>query len=155
MNRIVIIEGILLLVIGLLSMAEGLRLSIYKDPHVLYDLLGPGLYVILLGIGLLTTGVVYFIVNYRRFLIIEKVAVSKEMRIRMFSTVIVLVIYLFLISIVGYLVATIVFFSLEFRVIGIKSWPLIFILSMVLSAVYYFVFIQYCSMIFPRGIFFN
>jgi hypothetical protein len=151
----VLIEAILFLVLGLAGMAEGLRLVIYKDPYTLYDPVGPGLYVIAIGTGLMALGVVHLIANYRKLPAGEKVPVDRKMRIRMLSTVAACVIYIFLISIVGYLLATIIFFFLEFRVEGIKSWPLVVVLSLVLSAFYYFIFVQYCSVVFPRGIFFR
>jgi hypothetical protein len=152
MKRTVLIEGILLLVIGLVSAGEGMHLIVDKDPNIIYDMIGPGYYVLLLSIALMATGVVHLIVNYRKRLIMEKVEVTGEMRRRMISIVAVMAIYTFLIGITGYLVATIVFFLLEFRVIGIKSWRLNVILTIVLTAVYYIVFIRYCDMVFPRGI---
>lgn len=152
MKRTVLIEGILLLVIGLVSAGEGMHLIVDKDPNIIYDMIGPGYYVLLLSIALMATGVVHLIVNYRKRLIMEKVEVTGEMRRRMISIVAVMAIYTFLIGITGYLVATIVFFLLEFRVIGIKSWRLNVILTILLTAVYYIVFIRYCDMVFPRGI---
>lgn len=152
MKRTVLIEGILLLVIGLVSAGEGMHLIVDKDPNIIYDMIGPGYYVLLLSIALMATGVVHLIVNYRKRLIMEKVEVTGEMRRRMISIVAVMAIYTFLIGITGYLVATIVFFLLEFRVIGIKSWRLNVTLTILLTAVYYIVFIRYCDMVFPRGI---
>jgi len=153
--RTVLIEGILLLVLSLVGMAEGLRLVIHKDPYTLYDPLGPGLYIIAISIGLMALGVVHLIVNYRKPSIMEKVPVDREMKIRLMSTVAACAIYIFLISIVGYLLATILFFFLELRVQGIRSWPLVVALSLVLSALYYFIFVQCSSMVFPRGMIFR
>jgi hypothetical protein len=155
MKRTVLIEGTLFLVLGLAGMAEGLRLVIHKDPHTLYDPLGPGLYIIVIGIGLMTLGVVHLLVNYGKLSTMERVPVDKKMKIRVMSTVAACAIYIFLISIVGYLLATILFFFLEFRIERIKSWPLVVVLSLVLSGFYYLVFVQYCNMVFPRGIIFR
>jgi putative tricarboxylic transport membrane protein len=155
MMRTVLIEGILLLILSLTGMAEGFRLVIYKDPYTLYDPLGPGLYIITIGIGLMALGVVHLIVNYRKPSIMEKVPVDRKMKIRMMSTVTACAIYILLINIIGYLLATIIFFFLELRVEGIKSWPLVVVLSLVLSVLYYLVFVQCCSMVFPRGIVFR
>jgi small-conductance mechanosensitive channel len=155
MRLTTLIEGVLLLVLGLVAMAGGLRLVIYKDPRVLYDPLGPGLYITAISVGLMTIGVVYLVRSYRKPPTMNDVPVDKKMRIRMMSTVAACIIYIFLIRIVGYLLATIIFFFLEFRIEGIKSWPLVVVLSLVLSAFYYFIFVQCCSMVFPRGIFFR
>jgi hypothetical protein len=155
MRLTILIEGVLLLVVGLMAMAEGLRLVIYKDPRVLYDPLGPGLYAVAISIGLMTLGVVHLLAHYGKPPAMEMVPVDKKMKIRLMSTVAACILYIFLISIVGYLLATILFFFLEFRIERIKSWPLVIVLSLVLSGFYYLVFVQYCNMVFPRGIVFR
>jgi len=155
MKITVLIEGILLLMVGLTGIAEGLRLVIYKDPYTLFDPLGPGFYAIAISIGLMALGMIHLLVNYRKPSEMEMVPVDKKMKIRLMSTVAAYVIYIVLISIVGYLLATIIFFFLEFRVERIKSWPLVAVLSLVLSGLYYLVFVHYCNMVFPRGIFFR
>jgi hypothetical protein len=155
MKTAFLVEGALLFVFGLVGVAEGLRLTIHKDPYTLYDPLGPGLYLTAFSIGLMTIGFVHLIVHYRKPPAMEKKSVDKKMRIRMMSTIGACAIYILLISIAGYLLATISFFFMEFRVEGIKSWPWVIVLSLVLSGLYYFVFVQYCSLVFPRGIFFR
>jgi hypothetical protein len=136
-------------------MAEGLRLIIYKDPYILYDPLGPGLYIIAISIGLLAIAVVHLFGHSKKLPTMERVPVDRKFRIRMISTVAVCALYIFLITIIGYLLATILFFFLVFRIEGIKSWPFTVVLSLVLSVLYYLVFVQYCSMVFPKGFFFN
>ena len=135
-------------------MAEGYRLVIYKDPHIFYDPLGPGLYVMAVSIGLMVIGVLHLVYNYRKLSAVEEVPVDRKMRIRMISSILTCAIYIFLMSIVGYLLATLVYFLMEFRVEGVKSWRLVVVLSLVLSAAYYVIFVQLCEMMFPRGIFF-
>jgi putative tricarboxylic transport membrane protein len=156
MARTVLIEGLLLLVIGLVSMVEGLRLIIYKNPEILYDVLGPGFYVLGISILLMVTGIVYLFINYRKVPSMGKaLETNKKMRIRMMNMIVVFAIYIFLIDIIGYLVATIIFFLLEFRLVGFKSWVHNVILTLIVTIVYYIVFIHYCSLTFPRGIFFR
>ena len=155
MKRTVLIEGLLLLTVSLIGMTEGLRLVIFKDPYTLYDPLGPGLYAIVMSIGLMVLGIVHLLVNYRKPPAMEMVPVDKKMKIRLMSTVAACVIYVVLISMVGYLLATIIFFFLEFRIERIKSWPSVVALSLVLSGLYYLVFVHFCHMVFPRGIFFR
>lgn len=155
MDITVLIEGALIVVVSLVGMAEGLRLIIYKDPYVLYDPLGPGLYIIAISIGLLAIGVVHLFGYSKKLPTMERVPVDRKFRIRMISTVAVCALYIFLITIIGYLLATILFFFLVFRIEGIKSWPLTVVLSLVLSVLYDLVFVQYCRMVFPRGFFFN
>jgi len=143
------------LVLGLVGVAEGYRLVTYRDPHVHYDPLGPGFYVMAVSIGLMAIGVLHLVYNYRKLSVREEeVPVDRKMRIRMISSILTCAIYIFLMSIIGYLLATLVYFLMEFRVEGVKSWRLVVVLSLVLSAAYYVIFVQLCEMMFPRGIFF-
>ncbi len=73
------------------------------------------------------------------------------MRIKMMSMVAILGIYIFTLDMVGYLAASFLFFLLEFRVVGIKSWRINAILSLGLSAIYYIVFVVLCDVMFPSG----
>jgi len=150
-----LIEGVLLVVLGLVALEGGLRLIIYKDAHVLYDPMGPGPYITAVGVGLMTIGVVYLVRNYRKPSTMDGVPVDSKTRIRIMSTIAACALYIFLIRIIGYLLATIIFFFLEFRIEGNKSWPLVVVLSLILSAFYYLIFVQWCSLVFPRGIFFG
>ena len=154
MSRTLLIEGILLFFISIMGMAEGLRLIRNPDPIAATDAIGPGYYVLFVSIALMAAGLTHLIVNYRKYLCTETIAVDKEMRIRMIGVITILAIYILLIYMVGYLVASIVFFLLEFRIVGIKSWIFNVILTLSLTAVFYIVFVYYCSMVFPKGIFF-
>jgi hypothetical protein len=155
MRIAILTERALPVVVSLVGLTEGLRLVIYKDPYILYDPLGPGFYIIAISIGLMAIGIAHLLGRSKGFLQVEGMPVDKRMRIKMMSTVAACVLYIFLIRIIGYPLATALFFFLEFRVQGIKSWPFIVFLSLILSVLYYFVFVHYCHMVFPRGIFFK
>ena len=142
------------MVFGLVVVVEGLRLIIDKDPYLVYDLLGPGLYVLPLGIGLMAVGIAHLIINYKKLHPKQKVIVSRENRIQLFSSIITLVIYIFLIGYVGYLVGTLIFFFLGLRVAGVRSWRTSFALTFIFTGAYYVVFVKFCEMVFPKGILF-
>jgi drug/metabolite transporter (DMT)-like permease len=154
MKKSVFIEGIFLLAFSLFGIAEGLRLVFERDPTVVYDMLGPGYYIVFLSVGLMAVGIAHLATNYRKAHEIQKDTMDKEMRTRLIGTVLAMVIYILFINYLGYIVASIVFFLTEFRIVGIKSWRINCILTICLTAVYYVVFVHYCDMIFPRGILF-
>ena len=152
-SKQLLIEGILILFVSLISVVEGVKLVFYKDPSIFYDPVGPGLYILLLAIFLVGASAAHFIISYKKPPDIKKdVLVSREMRIRLISTVVNCAIYIFLISKFGYLVASLIFFLFQFRIQGIKSWRFNLILTFVITITYYFVFVKYCSLIFPRGL---
>ena len=154
------IEGITLLATGFISVGEGLRLVQKIDPDAITDVLGPGYYIFFLGLILMITGVTYFSVNYKKIFYKEKESLDRRTKEKtaistVFYMVLVLIIYLISIHIAGYLVPTLIFFFLEFRVAGVKSWKRNILLTLVVTAVFYLIFIQYCRMVFPHGLFFR
>jgi hypothetical protein len=148
------IEGILIIGVGLVAVAEGLRLIIYKDPYILYDPLGPGVYVLVLSLGLMATGIVHLISHGRSNPRLKGPGATREASVQVFSSVGVLVLYILLVHFVGYLPATLVFFFLELRIAGVRSWRSIVFFTLLLSGLYYFVFVRLCLMVFPKGILF-
>ena len=154
MNRITLIEVILLWALSLLGLVEGIRLIIYKDPMVVYDVLGPGFFVVLVSIGLMITGIFHITLNFRSPQV-KKGAIERPLRNRMIQTALACAFYILLLDLVGYVPATIVFFLLEFRISGVKYWPVNFLLSSSLTTAFYLIFVRYFDMVFPRGIFFN
>jgi hypothetical protein len=153
MRTSVLIEGSLVLAVGLVGSIEGLRLVMNKDPHLLYDMLGPGYFVLVFSLALMAMGVIYIAVHCTNSPRREIVVISREMRLKMINIAIVCAFYVFLISIVGYPLATFAFFLLQFRVVGIKSLKSNILLSFIVSGAYYIIFVQCFGMFFPRGIF--
>ncbi len=154
MSRRTWIEGLSFIAIGLISSADSLRLIFHKDPQVIYDVLGPGGYLLLQSIGLILLGAFYIYHHSTKERSKPKEKTNRAMRIRLLGSIGVFGIYLILIHSLGYVIASFVFFILEFRVVGIKSWPSNILLSIVLTGAYYFIFVKYCNMAFPRGLLF-
>ncbi len=154
MTRRVWVEGLSLVALSLVSLVDSLRLIFYTDPTILYDPLGPGYYLLFVSIGLSATGVIYIYHHLRKGQSISKKETSKEMRIRLIASFVVCAIYLVLVDVIGYAIATFIFLMLMFRIVGIRSWPYNVALSAFLSAALYFVFVKYCDVVFPQGILF-
>lgn len=153
MNRRVLVEGILLLIFSFVCIVEGLHLVIYKDPYTLFDPIGPGFYILIISILLMAVSFVHLFVNYKKNIDMEKVAISREMRKRMINMIAVFAIYILLISFIGYFLASIIFFLLIFRVVGIKSWSITILLTLLITVCFYTLFVYFCRLVFPRGIF--
>jgi hypothetical protein len=152
-----LIEGILLLVISIICLTESLRLISGLDPKRISDVLGPGYYIFSLGIFLMITGMIHLFMHYRVALRTKKWSFTqklgiREMNMKVVHMILVFVIYILLIHTVGYFVSTLLFFFLEFRLAGVRSWKSNMILTSIVTVVFYFVFIHYCQIVFPRGI---
>jgi hypothetical protein len=154
MGKTVTIEGILLIILGAVGVAEAVRLIIQKASLTVQDILGPGPYVLVVSIPLIVIGIVHLI-SHRLTPSIEKVTVNKEMQRRMMIMIGACAFYTFLMSYIGYLLATLFFFFIQFKAVGIKSWRTNILLTLSLTTAYYIVFVKYCNMVFPRGILSN
>ena len=154
MKKIVFIEASILLAIGIVTMGEALRLIVYKDPQALYDELGPGTYLLVISIALMVTGGIHLIYNYRKSKRMRIITLDKKLRNQMIGTILTFALYTFLVDVLGYLFATVIFFLLEFRIVGVKSWVVDIGLSLLLTATYYAVFVKLCGLVFPRGLLF-
>jgi Tripartite tricarboxylate transporter TctB family len=154
MNAKVLIEGIIFLGLSSLSVVEGLRMIYQQDSLKVLEMFGPDTYILSLGIILFVLGLIHMAVHYREAgpaKVLKTDIETRRKAVRLIATVLV---YVGLIHAIGYALATPIFFSAAFWIVGVKSWPLNLILSLILSAAFYIIFVVYCNMIFPRGIFF-
>ncbi len=153
MKATALIEGILLLVISVIGLAEAIRLVTDVDPLTVYDVLGPGYYILFLSLALMVTGALHIAVNYGKGSPAVKAEVDIGLRKRMIFMILGLVIYTAVLDFLGYPLSTFFFFLFEFRTVGIKSWRTNILLTIALTTIYYIVFVKYGNMVFPKGIF--
>lgn len=159
MNRItVLIEGMLVLAMGLLSLVDGIRLNKLRGEAILhYGVLGPGNYNFGIGLMLIIVGLSYLIISYpRRKLDGEKLLEKRELGKR---TVVImgfiLGVYYFVMNIIGFLLATTIFLLLIHRTLGFRSWLINIGLSIAISVCFYIVFVRWLAMPLPRGLLFK
>jgi hypothetical protein len=154
MNRKISIEAAVLEVIGGAGIYEGLRLNLLPDTQSIQGAIRPGSYILIVSVFLVVTGIAYFLKHFKQKEDVKKV-LGKAVKGRGFGMLLILGIYILLIDVAGYLFASVVFFLLEFRMVGIRSLPKNVGLTAVLVGVYYVVFVHFCSMSFPGGILFR
>jgi hypothetical protein len=138
-----------------LSMVEGMRLIMEKDTVRTPEAFGPGHYILFIGIVLVIVALMHIFLHGREARPISSGKTNIERRRKVFCLIAALALYLVLIKVVSYPVATPIFFFLAFWIVGIKSWRFNIVLTLVLSGAYYLVFVRYCNMIFPRVKFFG
>ena len=155
LNKKVLGEVLFISVMGIITVVEAFRLIFIKDPAAIYDRIGPGPYLLVVSMMFIGGGIVHLVTNWRKSLGDQKAVVDRALRRKLISTIVNCAIYLLLISMVGYLISTLIFFFLQFRIEGIKSWLRNLSLTFAISATYYLVFVRYCSLIFPRGVLFE
>ena len=154
LNRQVMIEGLVVFGLGILSIIEGIRLTVMERIQM-YDVLGPGNYNIGVGILLIIVSLVY-LASFRQERKDKKETdeadiQKNQFRKKMIAMFAILAVYITLIYFVGYLLATLVFFFLINRVVGFRSWLLNGGMSIGISVVFYLVFVHELDMMFPKG----
>lgn len=149
MKRATIIEGALFALVGIVGVLEGLRLT--RQTSDLYQMMGPGKYVLALSCALMVTGAVHLFVDLRRNVAVLTLPAGPTERKRMLGIIVLLCANVFLIQLLGYLPALVIFFLVAFRILDVRSWRTNIVLSVSLAAAYYVVFVRICDVIFPRG----
>jgi hypothetical protein len=152
-----LIEGIIFLVMGLIGVMEGLRVIRRIDPDSIKDVLGPGYYVIILGIILVAVGLIHIVNNWRhqgfpkaRSGDASSPWISNFTPLCMIAVFAVYAVFIYLF---GFLFASLVFFFLEFRIAGVRPLRKNFALAVGVTAVFYVIFVHYCDLVFPVGLF--
>ena len=158
--KTLLIEVLVLVIVGVLSIIEGIRLCFARKIQM-YDVLGPGLYNVGMGSILIIMGLVYFLSQRGKYLSAQKKSAEKdrgedrEYKRMMISMIVVMIAYIFLMDLIGYLLASLVFFFLINRVAGFRSWLTNLGVTVLMTVSFYLIFVTWLGMIFPRGLLFD
>jgi hypothetical protein len=145
----------MLFVLGVGGLLGGFTSYITRDARTQSSVMAPGTYILVLGVALILTALVYVSLSLRK----ASQTASAKLRTTHSSWISPIVIkvigtfaaYAYLIQWSGYVVPTILFLLVEFRLLGVKSWKTSVVLTAVVAALFYVVFIVYCEMVFPHG----
>lgn len=157
MKRILVVECMTLVAVGALGLVGGVGAYLRSDARTQSSLLQPGVYVIALSVVLIVTALVYGglgLARYRAASAPQPQPVADDRGgLTVWLVYAAIVLYGVLIPILGYLVATLLFLAAEFRLLGVRSWTRTALLTIIVTAVFYGLFVHYAEMVFPRGIF--
>ncbi len=145
--------------IGVLGLIGGVTSYLGRDARTQSSLMGPGTYVLILSAALILTALVYAYLSLRKAPRTPGVAPG-EPREPWASRIVLSVfgafaVYATLIQLLGYVLPTIVFLLVEFRLLGVRSWKGNIALTAVVATLFYIVFIKYGEMAFPHGALFE
>jgi hypothetical protein len=159
MKRTTVIEGCTLFVISIFGFLGGLALYINRDARTQSSVMAPGTYVLVLSVVLMVTALVYVSLSFRKA---SRTAGAelRETRAPWVSPIVIKVasvfaVYAYLIQLLGYALPTLLFLFVEFKLLGVTSWKHNILLTAVVAALFYIVFIKYCEMTFPHGTLFE
>lgn len=154
-RRTVLVEGTILIGIGAVSLVEAIRLILQRDAITIHEMIGPDIYVLLLGIGLLATGLLYIWTNYKKLPPGKNTSWSwAQIDAKLAGTFLLTSAYVYSIGTLGYFVSSLLFLIAAFKCSGVASWRVTLLLSAAIASGYYILFVEYCEVIFPKGILF-
>ena len=130
-------EGLILTVIGIVGVIEGFRLN--RVSAAADEAYGPGWYLILLSIVLITCGFYYFISTFKR--LNKKTGAELSLYGPASFSIVAMIFYCFLLPYIGYFISTAAFLFLATRLFGEKSWVRSILIAGISGAVFWFVFI--------------
>jgi len=154
MHRIplIVLETIVLLVISITGIVHAVYLIRNPDPYGTYDKVGPGGFLLLIS-SLLTIASILNIIRYRKDLRGEKQGSHIKGNItKMFRLSILIVMFIFLIDITGFILASAVLVFFMTRLLGIRSWFKTTMVSIAISVSIYLIFVFLLNMDLPGGL---
>ncbi|HVY20295.1 MAG TPA: tripartite tricarboxylate transporter TctB family protein [Bauldia sp.] len=153
MNRTTWVDGTIFFLLGALCVWEGHRLAVTADPRTMQQALPPGAYIFGLGVLLILIAAVH-VYSYRHE-VARIVPLTPELRFLIATIAVLMAGYALALYLVGYVLASILFFAAAFVIFGVKSWLTTTILTVVFVAVCYLVFVKLCGVDFPAGVLLN
>lgn len=147
-------EGLLFIVLGFWSITEGVRLFTKVRRTGFFDVLGPDFYNLGVGVGLVITGTIYILFKNKiepKKPIVEREGWETQDIVKLLGVVGSMILYVILITTIGYLLATAIFFLFINKIFGSKSWLINILLSTAMAVVYKIVFADFFRIHFPRG----
>jgi hypothetical protein len=152
-NRRALIDAGVFAAIGMGCLIEGYRLHVTAALHGLRQELAPGFYILLLGTLLLVTGAIYVVANLRGAA--EETQAPANTGGRALVGILgALVGYALLIGVLGYYLASALFFMAVLALFGVRQWWINPPLALALAGAFHLIFVVYLDIVFPRGLLF-
>lgn len=154
MLRRTMIEGGALVALGALGLVGALGSYLNMDPRMASSTLKPGMFISALSVGLILTGLAHGYGGIRAAHANRRVDFHEEGRgiegivYVVFAAV---ALYAVAIPLIGYVPTTFAFLLVQFRVLGVRSWPVNLLSTLVVTACFYLVFIHYGGLAMPSG----
>jgi hypothetical protein len=148
-----LLESLVLLAAGALSIWDGWRLSRDERPQALFDVVGPDRYLIGLGVVLAILGLLHMTTALAR--VDNAGAPDEGTNTRTaFALAGLTILYAAAIAVLGYALATAVFLVAAFKAMAMRSLGRAVLASLAATAVFVVIFVFVADMPLPRGLLF-
>jgi putative tricarboxylic transport membrane protein len=149
-------ESLVVILLAALGIADAWRLSnLVRAGGTFHDVIGPDRYLGVISAGLFICGVWNLIAGLKS----RKLSRGKrgEREGSQFNQVVLvaflLFVYTFAIPMLGYLLATSIFFPVIYFIFGVRPWPKSIIVGLITAGLFYAIFAHFAEMPLPKGLF--
>jgi len=150
----ILLEPFAFFVLGLISAVDGIRIIMNSDSQSVYQALGPGGYIIIVGLALMGCSLLYifFLLNRNAPAVVGGSTVNREQKMLMLKLILAMAVYIISIDLIGFSWATFGFFIIIFKILRV-SWQKTVLMSIIFTIPLRFIFWDWLSMSFPKGLF--
>ena len=156
-----LVESILVIALAGLGLTDAWRLSeSVRAGGAFHDVVGPDRYLIVLSLGLVVCGVCNLIGSLKAIRCHDHKPpgepAKKEGKLNLVVLVaVMLILYTAAFPLLGYLLATAIFFPVIYFIFGLRPWTKSVIVGILTAALFYVIFAYFSDMPLPKGLFEN
>ncbi len=150
----ILLEAMAVIILAGLGLADAWRLAhAVRAGDGFPDVIGPDRYLAAVAGGLLVCGVAYLWSQSRRRgrLLAPAQAAEGVRSLQVVLVSAILVVYVLAFPVLGYLLATILFFPVIFFVFGVRPWPKSAWVGVLTAVLFYVIFFHFAEIPLPRG----
>jgi hypothetical protein len=148
-----LIESLVVIFLAALGIADAWRLSnLVRAGGTFHDVIGPDRYLGVISAGLFICGISNLI-KCRKLLQAKGEEKEGSQIRRVVLVALLLFAYTFAIPMLGYVLATFIFFPVVYFIFGVRPWPKSVIVGLITAALFYVIFAYLAEMPLPRGLF--
>lgn len=149
-----LVESVLVIALAGLGLADAWRLSdSVRAGSTFHDVIGPDRYLIIVSMGLLVCGAWNLVASLKEMRHAGVTApVGKENKRNLVLLVaFVLILYTAAMPLLGYLIATAVFFPVVYFIFGVRPWTKGVVVGVITTAIFYAIFAYLADLPLPKG----
>ena len=151
-----LIESLMVIVLSVIGLIDAWRLSgVVRGGGPFHDVIGPDRYLGAISIGLFICGGWRLRGNLKSLgQDVGKKGEKGEGNVTLVVLVItVLAVYSVLLPLLGYLLATLLFFPVIYFIFGVRSWLKSIVVGLLTAALFYAIFAHFAELPLPKGLF--
>lgn len=149
-----LVESLIVIVLALIGIVDAWRLSdVVREGGLFHDVIGPDRYLGAISIGLFICGVWQLRGSFKSLgqKVVRKEEKGESNVAMVFLVIAVLIVYALSFSILGYFLATLLFFPVIYFIFGVRPWIKSIVLGLLTAVLFYAIFAYFAGVPLPKG----